>query len=129
VAQEETSAVSREEEREHLQRLIELHRANLRHYEELEARYGLDCPAYVKHAKEEARKGLAEARARLAALEGDAPDTRLSIPAIPQNLPSRGEFNGRGGRFRVIRVAPGFRVRGGVQRTRRIERTDLAKVR
>jgi hypothetical protein len=54
------------EEREHLQRLIELHRSNLQYYEELEAKYGLDCPAYV---------------------------------------------------------------RGGVQRTRRIERTDLARVR
>jgi hypothetical protein len=28
------------EEREHLQKLIELHRANLQHYEELEAKYG-----------------------------------------------------------------------------------------
>ena len=55
-----------EEEHEHLQTLIELHRANLQHYEEQEAKYGLECPVYV---------------------------------------------------------------RGGVQRTRRIERTDLAKVR
>jgi len=54
------------EEREYLQRLIELHRANLQRYEELEAKYGFDCPVYV---------------------------------------------------------------RGGVQQTRRIERTDLAKVR
>jgi hypothetical protein len=44
MAQEETSVLSREEEREHLQRLIELHRSNLQHYEELEAKYGLDCP-------------------------------------------------------------------------------------
>jgi hypothetical protein len=117
------------EEREHLRKLIQLHRANLQHYEELEAKYGLDYPVYVKNAKEEARQGLAEARAKLTALEGRAPGVEPSIPAIPQNLPSRGEFIGRGGKFRVIRVAPSFRVRGGVQRTRRIERTDLAKVR
>lgn len=55
------------EEREHLQKLIELHRANLQHYEEQEAK----CK-------------IAEAR------------------------------KGRRGRreFRVIHVAPGFRVRG-----------------
>jgi hypothetical protein len=87
--------VSRKEEREHLQKLIELHRANLQHYEELEAKYGLDCPVYVKNAKEEARKGLTETRAKLAALEGSAPGAESSIPAIPQNLPSRSEFIGR----------------------------------
>jgi hypothetical protein len=97
--------VSREEEREHLQRLIELHRANLQHYEELEAKYGLDCPVYVKNAKEEARKGLAEARARLAALEGGAPGAEPSIPAIPQNLPPRGEFIGREKEMEQVRQA------------------------
>lgn len=93
------------EEREHLQRLIELHRANLQHYEELEAKYGLDCPVYVKSAQEEARKGLAEARARLAALEGGAPDAEPSIPAIPQNLPPRGEFIGREREMEQVRQA------------------------
>jgi tetratricopeptide (TPR) repeat protein len=93
------------EEREHLQKLIELHRANLQHYEELEAKYGLDCPVYVKNAKEEARKGLAEARAKLAALEGRAPDAEPSIPAIPQNLPPRGEFIGREREMEQVRQA------------------------
>ena len=100
------------EEREHLRKLIELHRANLQHYEELEAKYGLDCPVYVKHAKEEARKGLAEARVGLAALEGSAPGTEPSIPAIPQNLSSWGEFIGRREKLRVIRATSGFRIRG-----------------
>ncbi len=93
------------EEREHLQRLIELHRTNLQHYEELEAKYGLDCPVYVKNAKEEARKGLAEARAKLAALEGRAPGAEPSIPAIPQNLPPRGEFIGREREMEQVRQA------------------------
>jgi len=93
------------EEREHLRKLIELHRANLQHYEELEAKYGLDCPVYVKNAKEEARKGLAEARAKLAALEGRAPDAEPSIPAIPQNLPPRGEFIGREKEMEQVRQA------------------------
>jgi hypothetical protein len=93
------------EEREHLQKLIELHRANLQHYEELEAKYGLDCPVYVKNAKEEARKGLAEARAKLTALEGGVPDAEPSIPAIPQNLPPRGEFIGRGKEMEQVQQA------------------------
>jgi tetratricopeptide (TPR) repeat protein len=93
------------EEREHLRKLIELHRANLQHYEELEAKYGLDCPVYVKNAKEEARKGLAEARAKLAALEGGAPSAEPSIPAIPQNLPPRGEFIGREREMEQVRQA------------------------
>jgi len=93
------------EEREHLQKLIELHRSNLQHYEELEAKYGLDCPVYVKNAKEEARKGLAEARAKLAAREGRAPDAEPSIPAIPQNLPPRGEFIGREREMEQVRQA------------------------
>jgi tetratricopeptide (TPR) repeat protein len=93
------------EEREHLQRLIDLHRANLQHYEELEAKYGLDCPVYVKNAKEEARKGLAEARAKLAALEGGAPGAEPSIPSIPQNLPPRGEFIGREREMEQVRQA------------------------
>ncbi|MFB0536262.1 MAG: NB-ARC domain-containing protein, partial [Anaerolineae bacterium] len=94
-----------EEEREHLQTLIELHWANLQHYEELEAKYGLDCPVYVKNAKEEARKGLAEARAKLAALEGRAPGAEPLIPAIPQNLPPRGEFIGREREMEQVRQA------------------------
>ena len=77
-----------EEEREHLQKLIQLHRANLQHYEELEAKYGLDCPVYVKNAKKEARKGLAEARDRLAALEGRVPGTEPSIPAVHNSIMS-----------------------------------------
>jgi len=93
------------EEREHLQKLIKLHRANLQHYEELEAKYGLDCPIYVKNAKEEARKGLSEARAKLAATEGGAPDAEPSIPAIPQNLPPRGEFIGREREMEQVRQA------------------------
>ncbi len=93
------------EECEHLQKLIELHRANLQHYEELEAKYGLDCPVYVKNAKEEARKGLADARAKLAALEGGAPGAEPSIPAIPQNLPPRGEFIGREREMEQVRQA------------------------
>jgi hypothetical protein len=93
------------EEREHLRKLIELHRANLQHYEELEAKYGLDCPIYVKNAKDEACKGLAEARAKLAALEGRAPDAEPSIPAIPQNLPPRGEFIGREKEMEQVRQA------------------------
>jgi hypothetical protein len=101
--------VSREEEeREHLQKLIELRQANLQQYEELEAKYDLDCPVYVKNAKEDARKGLTEVRAKLTAFEDGAPEAEPSIPAIPQNLPSRVEFSGRGGRFRVIRVALSF---------------------
>ncbi|TEU19004.1 MAG: tetratricopeptide repeat protein [Anaerolineales bacterium] len=94
-----------EEEREHLQRLIELHRANLRHYEEQEAKYGLDCPVYIKNAKEEARQGLAEARAKLATLEGRVPGAEPSIPAIPQNLPPRGEFIGREREMERVRQA------------------------
>jgi tetratricopeptide (TPR) repeat protein len=93
------------EEREHLQKLIELHRANLQHYEELEAQYGLDCPVYVKNAKGEARRGLAEARAKLAALGGGAPGAEPSIPAIPQNLPPRGEFIGREREMKQVRQA------------------------
>lgn len=93
------------EEREHLQKLIGLHRANLQHYEELEAKYGLDCPIYVKNAKEEARKGLAEARAKLAALEGHAPGAEPSIPAISQNLPPRSEFIGRQKEMAQVRQA------------------------
>jgi hypothetical protein len=93
------------EEREHLQKLIELHRANLQHYEELEAKYGLDCPVYVKNAKEEARRGLAEAKTRLAVLEGHAPGAEPSIPAIPQNLPPRGEFIGREKEMEQVRQA------------------------
>jgi tetratricopeptide (TPR) repeat protein len=93
------------EEREHLQKLIELHRSKLQHYEELEAKYGLDCPVYVKNAKEEARKGLAEARTKLTALEGGASDAEPSIPAIPQNLPPRGEFIGREREMEQVRQA------------------------
>jgi tetratricopeptide (TPR) repeat protein len=93
------------EEREHLQRLIEFHRANLQHYKELEAKFGLDCPVYVKNAQEEARKGLAEARAKLAALEGHAPGAGPSIPTIPQNLPARGEFIGREREMEQVRQA------------------------
>jgi tetratricopeptide (TPR) repeat protein len=93
------------EEHEHLQKLIELHRANLQHYEELEAKYGLDCPVYVKNAKEEARKGLTEVKAKLAALEGGAPGAEPSILAIPQNLPPRGEFIGRDKEMEQVRQA------------------------
>ncbi|MFB0537394.1 MAG: hypothetical protein ACETWR_20715 [Anaerolineae bacterium] len=98
------------EEREHLQKLIELHRANLQHYEEQEAKYGLECPVYVKHGKEEARKLLTEARAKLAALEGRAPGAELSIPVIPQNLPPRGEFIGRDREMEQVRQALASRL-------------------
>jgi hypothetical protein len=76
------------EEREHLQKLIEIHRANLQHNEEKEAMYGLDCPDYVKNAKEEARRRLIEARARLAALEGGVPSAEPSVPDIRNNIMS-----------------------------------------
>ena len=93
------------EEISHLLRLIELHEKNIRHYEELEAKYGPDCLVYVKNAKEEARKGLAEARANLAAFEGRAPGAEPSIPSPPQNFPRRSEFIGREREMEQVRQA------------------------
>jgi hypothetical protein len=109
VAQEETSAVSREEEREHLQKLIEQHKKNIRDLEIRAAQYVLDCPPWITNSLEHERGELVKLQERLTILLREGPvSSTTEAPAIqvkPCNLPPRGEFIGREKEMGQVRQA------------------------
>jgi tetratricopeptide (TPR) repeat protein len=92
------------EEREHLQKLVEQHKKNIRHYEEVKALMGLNCPVDVINALDKERESLREVQARMEAAVRGSPST-FPLPVVPCNLPPRGEFIGREKEMEQVRQA------------------------
>jgi len=92
------------EEREHLQRLIEQHKKNIRHYEEVKALMGVNCPLDVINALDRERESLREFQTRMEAATWGSPGA-FPLPVVPCNLPPRGEFIGREKEMEQVRQA------------------------
>ena len=84
-----------DEEIERLSKLLQIYRFNLHKYEEMEAKYGLDCPPYVLHAINDSKEKLKEIENELNKFDKGIPTLKKITPLISNNLPSRYKFVGR----------------------------------